>query len=348
MVGRGLRRTSYDDFEPGTNRLEPEYVNIFGVPFTFLPHEGGDGGASPPPSPKTEVKPLSERARYEITWPNVVRIDYEYRPKLSLDLSFVRLLELDASATPTIADLAPIVDGKPDVKRISTIDLEELGKRFRIQRIVFEAARDVYDQVQPTWKGSRQVLLAQVIRLVEKFLASDRITITPALFNKNSLRRRIMLTVNMTKIVQHIFERIRFENLQARNPVFDREHPTRSTDDMRPWYTGRPCELTQKSHMNFCVCDSTWEATEAYELERAPEVEAWVKNDHLGFEILYIWQGVVKKFRPDFLIRLANGVNLILEVKGQDTQENRRKRQFLAEWVTAVNEHAALAYGKPT
>lgn len=342
VVGRGLRRTSYDDFEPGTNRFKPEYVNIFGVPFTFLPHQGGEGGAPPPPSPKTEVKPLSERARYEITWPNVVRIDYEYRPKLALDLASVPLLQLDASATPTIADLAPIVEGKPDVKRISTIDLEELGKRFRMQRIVFEAARGVYDQVQPTWKGSREVLLAQVIRLVEKFLASDRIAITPAPFNQDGLRRRIMVTVNMTKIVQHIFERIRFENVQTRNLVFDREHPTRSTGDMRPWYTGRPCELTQKSHINFCVYDSTWEATEAYELERAPEVESWVKNDHLGFEILYIWQGVVKKYRPDFLIRLTNGVNLVLEVKGQDTQENRSKRQFLDEWITAVNEHGGF------
>lgn len=341
VVGRGLRRTAYE-VNPQTKLLDAEYVNIFGVPFTFLPHEGEEGAAPPPPSPKTEVKPLSERARYEITWPNVVRIDYEYGPKLELDVPSVPILQLDASATPTVADLAPIVEGKPDVKRISTIDLEELGKRFRMQRIVFEAARDVYDQMQPTWKGSREVLLAQLIRQIEKFIASDRIAITPPLFNQDDLRRRIMLTVNMNKIVQHIFERIRFDNVQGRNLVFDREHPPRSTGDMRPWYTGRPCELTQKSHVNFCVYDSTWEATEAYELNRAPEVEAWVKNDHLGYEILYIWQGVVKKYRPDFLIHLLNGVNLVLEVKGQDTHENRSKRQFLGEWITAVNEHGGF------
>jgi type III restriction enzyme len=48
VVGRGLRRTSYDVGEDGL--FAPEYVNIFGVPFTFLPHEGGEG---PPPSPAT-------------------------------------------------------------------------------------------------------------------------------------------------------------------------------------------------------------------------------------------------------------------------------------------------------
>ena len=41
VVGRGLRRTSYD-VNPRTRRFEPEYVNIFGVPFTFLPHDRDD------------------------------------------------------------------------------------------------------------------------------------------------------------------------------------------------------------------------------------------------------------------------------------------------------------------
>ena len=71
-------------------------------------------------------------------------------------------------------------------------------------------------------------------------------------------------------------------------------------------------------------------------------MDAWVKNDHLGFEILYIWQGIVKKYRPDFLIRLTNGNNLVFDVKGQDSQENQSKRQFLQEWVGAVNEHGGF------
>lgn len=50
----------------------------------------------------------------------------------------------------------------------------------------------------------------------------------------------------------------------------------------------------------------------------------------------------MKKYRPDFLIRLRNGVNLVLEVKGQDAQENRSKREFLDEWIKAVNEHGGF------
>jgi type III restriction enzyme len=42
VVGRGLRRTAYE-INPGTGLFDPEYVNIFGVPFTFLPHESKEG-----------------------------------------------------------------------------------------------------------------------------------------------------------------------------------------------------------------------------------------------------------------------------------------------------------------
>ena len=146
----------------------------------------------------------------------------------------------------------------------------------------------------------------------------------------------------MTKIVQHIWEAIRQENTQQLSPVFDNQYPIRSTGDMRTWYTGRPCELTNRSHINFCVFDSTWEASEAFILDRDSNVEAWVKNDHLGFEILYVYKGVVKKYRPDFLIRLITGKMLVLEVKGQDTQQDQSKRTFLDEWCKAVNNHGGF------
>ena len=108
---------------------------------------------------------------------------------------------------------------------------------------------------------------------------------------------------------------------------------------MRTWFTGRPYEYKKKSHINCCVFDSTWEASEAFELDRNINIEAWVKNDHLGFDIYYVYEGVVRKYRPDFMIHLKNGSYLILETKGQDTQQDRTKREFLDEWVRAVNTH---------
>lgn len=48
-----------------------------------------------------------------------------------------------------------------------------------------------------------------------------------------------------------------------------------------------------------------------------------MKNDHLGFHVLYNWQGVVHKYYPDFIIRMKDGRNLILETKGVDDEQNR-------------------------
>ncbi|MGB9711769.1 MAG: hypothetical protein ACPL2F_01355, partial [Dissulfurimicrobium hydrothermale] len=67
-------------------------------------------------------------------------------------------------------------------------------------------------------------------------------------------------------------------------------------------------------------------------------------NDHLGFEVLYVYRGVVRKYRPDFLVRLANGDMLVLETKGQDTEQDRVKRRYLGEWIQAVNAHGGFGH----
>jgi len=77
-------------------------------------------------------------------------------------------------------------------------------------------------------------------------------------------------------------------------------------------------------------------------LDNSDAVSAWVKNDHLGFEVLYVYRGVVRKYRPDFLVRLANGDMLVLETKGQDTEQDRVKRSYLDEWTQAVTTHGGF------
>ena len=233
VVGRGLRRTSYE-VNPETGLFEPEYVNIFGVPFTFLPHEGGDGPPPPPPPPKTQVEPVAEKRRFEITWPNVARIDHAYTPVLTLDMEKVSPLAIDASQSATLVELAPIIEGKPDVTRITEITLAELGRKFRMQKIAFEAAAEVFDLMKPSWKGRREYLLAQLIGLVEKFLAVEPGADLAAAVLQGRLapphhphaqhdpRRSARLGGDSTGKHRELV------------PIFDNEHPIRSTGDMRP------------------------------------------------------------------------------------------------------------------
>jgi len=340
VVGRGLRRTSYE-VDSKTGLFGPEYVNIFGIPFTFLPHEGGEGTPPPPPKPKTRIYVDDTKREHEIIWPNVIRINHIYTPKLSLEFSKVKRIELRPEDTPLRADLAPFLEGKPDVTKLSEIDLadekvEKILKVLRKQRLIFEISRDVYEQVQPTWTGNREYLLIQLVRIVEDFIDSNKLLIKSKA-HQEDLKKRLLILLNMNKIVQHIFNAIRFENTQDLVPIFDKEIPIKSTSKMMTWYTSKPCEITEKSHISQVVFDSTWEASEAFELDRNKEVVSWAKNDHLGFVVNYVFRGVVHKFYPDFLTKLANGKMLILEVKGRDNQQNRTKREYLNEWVDAVN-----------
>ncbi|MCC7510005.1 MAG: DEAD/DEAH box helicase family protein, partial [Planctomycetes bacterium] len=202
VVGRGLRRTSYDPYqdEHGRTMFRAEHVNIFGVPFTFLPHEGGEGAPPPPPTPKTRVEPLPSKQAFEISWPNIIRVDTVLKPKLTLDMASVPPLEINALETRALAEMAPTVDGKPDLSKITQIQLEELARKQRMQRIVFQTAADLFESFSTNWKGSREMLLAQLIGIADQFMASKKIVISPVLFEQDELRKRLVLTLNMNRV----------------------------------------------------------------------------------------------------------------------------------------------------
>lgn len=338
VVGRGLRRTSYD-LEEGSELFTPEYVNIFGIPFTFLPHESDEQGTPPVTPPKTQVESLKERSQYQISWPNIIRIDRIFKPQLKVDINKIETLTLQAAETRLRADLAPIIDGKTDLKQCTEIDLQKLDAELRMQRIIFEAAAQVYEQMNASWQrqGTKLALLGQVIQLTQKYIESGAVQINPPMYGLDPVRKRIIYMMNMNRIVQHLWDFISIEMTSKTVPIFDANRRVRSTAEMPTWYTSKPCNITQHSQISHCVYDSTWESTEAYMLEKNPHVVAWAKNDHLGFEVVYIYRGVVRKYIPDYLIKLDNGKTLILETKGRMTERDGAKRKALSEWVKAVN-----------
>jgi type III restriction enzyme len=279
---------------------------------------------------------MPSKKQYQISWANIIRIDRTYTPKLTLNWDKVEQLVINPEDNSLIVDLAPVIDGKPHVDKISTIDIEKLGKRFRLQTAIFKITRDLYEKFQPGWKGNAEYLLMQIVSIVEDFLQCDKLVIANTTFRED-LRRRVLISLNMSKIVQHIWNEISYENTESINIVYDKEKPIKSTADMMPWYSSKPVEYTKRSHISHAVIDSRWEQNGVFELERNPAVEAWVKNDHLGFDISYTYAGIVHRYYPDFLIRLNNGITLVLEIKGEDSEKERTKRKALDQWVKAVN-----------
>jgi type III restriction enzyme len=341
VVGRGLRRVAYDKEADGL--FLPEYVNVFGVPLSIS--ETGDGGDPTPPSPKptTQIEVVPERAGLEIRWPNVLRIETVVRPQLVVDWAGVPPLVLDPATTPISADLAPALGGATDLGRVTAIDLERLPDGFRLQRLIFQATRKAFASLRHGFSAAPEYLAAQMVRIIETFLVSDSLRI-PSAFHSDPLRRRILIGLNVDLIVQHLLTGVGEQNTERLTPVFDEENPIGATGQMRTWYTSKPTLQAVKSHISHVVGDSAWEGHTANICEARDEVLAYAKNDHLGFQIHYLWGGSRRRFLPDFLIRLWNGKTLALEIKGEDSPQNQAKRDALAEWVTAVN--AAGGFGE--
>ncbi|MDD2767583.1 MAG: hypothetical protein PHT19_02535 [Methylococcus sp.] len=250
-------------------------------------------------------------------------------------------LTLDPMQTPIHADIAPALAGQADLSKISEIDLEKAVDEFRLQNLIFRATRKLYLQSADTFAGDKQYLAVQLIRLVEQFLASDKLDI-PSLWHQDPVRRRILLAMNMDTVVGHLSRFVRLQNTEKLAACFDQEQPIGSTSAMRTWYTTKPCAPTEKSQISHVVYDSVWEKAVADLCEKEPAVLAWAKNDHLDFRVRYLYRGSSRNFVPDYLIRLDNGKTLVLEVKGQDSEQNRAKRAAMAAWVQAVNEQSGF------
>jgi type III restriction enzyme len=346
VIGRGLRRVSYDT-EPvvcpdGKTRelFRSEFVNIFGVPLSIF-QETEDGGETPhPPKPSTQIESLLDRGTYELSWPNVLRVDVVTRLDLAMNPD-MKPLKIDPAQVHVSAELAPALGGAADLAKAVSIDLEKLPEEFRLQRLVFLAASKALATMEHGFTGSRELLIQQLVRLAEQFFNSPKLEI-PSFWHQDPLHKRILIALSIDLIVGHLVTSIHQESTERLEPVFDSEFPIGSTRFMRPWYSTKPCLETSKSQISHAVVDSTWEQYTVDLLEKSPRVIAYAKNDHLNFSIYYLWRSSKRKFVPDFLIRLSNGKTLVLEIKGEDSDQNRAKRDALDFWVKAVNDRGGF------
>ncbi len=72
------------------------------------------------------------------------------------------------------------------------------------------------------------------------------------------------------------------------------------------------------------------------------EVAFYAESEQLGLQIPYEWQGVPGRYILDFLVRLANGKTVLLEIKRQEDERARAKHQAAKRWVAAVNNWGNL------
>lgn len=334
VVGRGLRRYSYDLNDEGLFNVE--YADVMGIPFDFT----AKPTVAPvkPPKKMTRVAAVRERADKEIVFPRVVgyRIDF---PEEKLEAHFTensRLILTPDLVGPGQTLMEGIVGegvmlsaAEMKDKRPSTVSFElasfmlrtyfrdadgepKLHLFYQIQRIV----RRWIDEGYLVCKGDTGTWMLGMLSIASQ--AAERIynAIAAAIGDE---------------------ERIRAV-LDPYNPKGSSRHVGFMTS--KDLYTTDP----KRSHVNYVVCDSGWEAEFARAAEAHPRVVSYVKNQGLGLEVPYKDGSAAKVYLPDFVVRVDDGrgpddlLNVVVEVKGYRRENVKLKSATMQEqWIRGVN-----------
>ena len=326
VVGRGLRRVSFAVDEE--DKFTPEYAEVYGVPFSFIP----TAGSTEPPEPKEIhwVKSLKERAHYKITFPRLEGYRYELTEE-TLTAQF------DDSVNTTIENIPIKVQVSGLVGETEEHTLEHL-ENLRQQQVVFNIASHILEKYHVDADDNpRFWLFPQIKRIVEEYIANH------VQLKDNMVIGFLHLTGNFNDAVSKIQNAIVKGSADKMVvPILMRYNSLGSTEFVE-FPTTKPVVDTAKSHINYVVADTEeWEQGVAKKLEQMDEVEAYVKNQGLDFYIPYHYRGMTRSYMPDFIARLKNPdgttTNLIIEVTGKkDDKKSVKVDVARSLWVPAVN-----------
>lgn len=348
VVGRGLRRRSYvteqrtivvNGKSETIEAFSPEYAEVYGVPFSFIPVAGA-GTKVVPPKPMTHVRAIEDRIECEITYPRVIGYRYELPPdRIEAKFSAESELTLSTEDIPTKTEIAPIAG------EIVFHTQDEL-KKARQQQIAFNLTSLTLEKFRDDDANDKQWLFPQLLAICMRWLKE-------CLILKDDVFPGILLFKEMT---HHAVDRIYDAIVDASHgekrllPMLPQYEFTSSTkyvsfDTSKPVYKTDP----QKCHISHVVGDTnTWEQKMAQSLEDMDEVRCYVKNTRsLNFLIPYNMGGKDRNYEPDFIVRIDDGnadlLNLIIEVSGQKKRDKEVKVMTARnQWIPAVNNHGGF------
>ncbi|MBM4394207.1 MAG: DEAD/DEAH box helicase family protein [Deltaproteobacteria bacterium] len=341
VVGRGLRRTSYEVGADGL--LTEEVAKVFGVPFEVIPFKENPHGKAPPPELRHHVRALPERAGLRIDFPRVEGYRQAIRDRVVVDWDAIAPVTLDPFRIPPEVEMKaglPTNQGRHGLTgpgRLERVDLSPYRAGRRVQELEFELARDLTAQfaTRTGCQVPRHRLFPQMRTVVHRFLGECVRPIEPA------CTLDAFLSPYYGWVMERLVEAIRPDTNAGEAPELPRyetHRPSGSTADVSFWTTRDVREVVH-SHLNCAVMDTTrWEQSASYLIDSSPLVESFAKNAGLGLAIPYLHDDQSHDYVPDFIVRLRGDpqVHLILETKGYD-QRAEIKEQAAKRWVRAVN-----------
>lgn len=342
VVGRGLRRRNYAVNDEGY--FEPEYANVYGIPFQFISSDRPIVDPTPP-KPSIEVRALEGRKHLGITFPKLDGYRVELPDEdIWLDLASAPFFEIGPNTVPTWVEMGGVV-GERELEEGDPI-------QYRPQQVAFALAKRILEEQFTTAGDKRPWLFPKLVKICQDWI-EHRVVI------KGGYSLGYLMTITEARVLaaEQVWNAItrhvgsRRERLRPMINRFDSEGSTGEVN----FVTRKRVVTTDKSEVSHVTLDgkdgNTWEQLLASELELNKNVHAYVKNDHLGFAIPYVHKGRSHSYIPDFLVRLVkqgkSGVErtLIIEVSGSQKSPGPTKQKATTardSWCTAVNNHGGF------
>ena len=335
VVGRALRRQSYDLDEGG--RFNVEYADVLGIPFDFT--------AKPvvvppqPPRQTVHVKAVTpERDACEIRFPRVEGYRVELpEERLSARFDDDATLELTPDLVGPSRTLNQGIIGEG-------VDLNLVHTRaLRRSTLLFHLAKRL---LETKWRDPGEApklhLFGQLKRITRQWLDGHLVCkggTYPAQLMYQELADVACERITRGIVAKHEGERPVRAVLDPYNPAGSTVHVSFRTSKPLRWETA-----AGRSHVNWALCDSGWEAEFCRVAEGHPRVRAYVKNDNLGFEAPYRFGSEARRYRPDFIVVVDDGrggedpLHLVVEVKGYRREDAKEKKAAMETfWVPGVN-----------
>lgn len=327
VVGRGLRRISYEPNADGV--FEPEYAEVFGVPFSFIPTVG-----TAKPVVQKEVRrvyALPERRDLEITFPRVIGYRWDMpTERLTAEFEPDSIMTLRTDEVPTHAQLDPIVGESKETT------LDEL-KEYRRQQVGFALTKRIVENyLLDAEQRPKPWLFPQILPIVQRWM-DECVVIQGGAFEQMLLLSQYSHTAAQ-KVASAMVRGTAGEKRLL--PILRPYDALGSTSEV-DFNTTKTVYETTKSHLNYLVEDSGWESKVGETLDHMDEVISYFKNPGI-LRIPYTHEGLQGHYIPDFVVQLRDDrpdlLNLIIEVTGERKKDKVVKVETASTyWVPAVS-----------
>ncbi|HVW81006.1 MAG TPA: hypothetical protein VHB69_08730 [Mycobacteriales bacterium] len=345
VVGRGLRRRSYD-IDPETGKFAPEYANIYGVPFAFIPSDRPMKDTVPL-GPPDYVQSVEGREHLRITFPKLDGYRVELPDEFLADsVDEAPPFPIGPSTVPTRTEIADVVGGAETDVDDSIADARTQKVAYCLAAQLLKAQFAVLDGASPVWQFPR------LVEICSAWL--KRCTEVAPGYSIGLLLSRAELRARAVEAIYNVITVQSGNRRETIRPILRAADPVGDTGSVF-FATRKQVEATEKSEVSHVVLDgrggNTWEQLLANACERDEDVAAYVKNDRLGFTIPYIHAGRAHNYIPDFLVRLVRAPGeafdrtLIVEVSGSQKSPGptiEKATTARDRWCVAVNNHGGF------